>query len=153
MNFNDAFKKVLIGDEGLKLKAYRCSQGFLTIGVGRNLETKGISREEAIWLLNNDIQSTYEDCLRLFGENFNAWSVPRQVGVASMVFNLGAVRFLNFRRMIRAIRVGDWALAAKEAKDSLWAVQVGTRDDRIVEMFVHERFAASYGFAGFTNLP
>ena len=33
-------------DEGDKLIAYHCSQGFLTIGKGRNLETVGITAEE-----------------------------------------------------------------------------------------------------------
>lgn len=45
----------LILHERLKLKPYRCSAGKLTIGVGRNLEDKGISEEEALFLLRNDI--------------------------------------------------------------------------------------------------
>jgi len=33
----------IIEHEGLKLKPYHCPAGKLTIGVGRNLEDKGIS--------------------------------------------------------------------------------------------------------------
>ena len=41
----------LLLHEGLRLKPYRCTSNKLTIGVGRNLEDKGISKEEAMRLL------------------------------------------------------------------------------------------------------
>ena len=52
----------LIADEGLKLEPYRCSSGKLTIGVGRNLEQRGITKEEAIHLLCNDIYRIKDGC-------------------------------------------------------------------------------------------
>ena len=45
----------LIVHEGLKLYPYRCSANKLTIGVGRNIEERGIAEDEALYLLNNDI--------------------------------------------------------------------------------------------------
>ena len=44
----------LIRHEGLRLKPYHCPAGKLTIGVGRNLEDKGITEKEAILLLEYD---------------------------------------------------------------------------------------------------
>ena len=38
-------KDQLIQHEGLKLKPYQCPAGRLTIGVGRNLEDKGITEK------------------------------------------------------------------------------------------------------------
>jgi lysozyme len=52
MNFEN-IRKQLIEDEGLRLKPYICPAGFLTIGVGRNLEGRGLSLGEMIWLINN----------------------------------------------------------------------------------------------------
>ena len=49
-------KAQLVRHEGLRLKPYRCTAGKLTIGVGRNLEDKGISQQEAYELLENDIR-------------------------------------------------------------------------------------------------
>ncbi|AJQ94264.1 glycoside hydrolase family protein [Gynuella sunshinyii] len=43
----------LIRHEGLKTEIYRCPAGRRTIGVGRNLDDKGLSVEEAAWLLEN----------------------------------------------------------------------------------------------------
>ena len=43
-----AIERQLIEHEGLEQKVYRCTAGKLTIGVGRNLEDKGITEEEAL---------------------------------------------------------------------------------------------------------
>ena len=51
----DKLMDELIRDEGLRLKVYLDSEGIETIGVGRNLQ-KGITRDEAMFLLNNDIR-------------------------------------------------------------------------------------------------
>ena len=49
----------LIRDEGLELKPYRDSVGKLTIGIGRNLDDKGISESEARMLLANDVDDAW----------------------------------------------------------------------------------------------
>ena len=41
--------------EGLRLDPYKCSEGYLTIGYGRNIETNGISEAEAEFMLMNDL--------------------------------------------------------------------------------------------------
>jgi lysozyme len=61
----------LIKHEGLRLKPYHCPAGKLTIGVGRNLEDKGITEEEAVMLLENDIQ----ECLKDLGTIFQAFDL------------------------------------------------------------------------------
>ena len=52
---------MLVRHEGLRLKPYRCPAGRLTIGVGRNLEDKGISSSEAFNMLANDIVECEDD--------------------------------------------------------------------------------------------
>lgn len=44
----------LIIDEGVKLNPYYCTEGFLTIGVGRNLEGNGLSWGEMIALIGQN---------------------------------------------------------------------------------------------------
>ena len=51
----EKLKEQLIRHEGLRLKPYRCTANKLTIGVGRNLDDVGISEDEALILLENDI--------------------------------------------------------------------------------------------------
>ena len=59
-------KKQIREHEGLELKMYQCPVGRWTIGVGRNIEDKGISEEEAMFLLENDIKECIEDLEKIF---------------------------------------------------------------------------------------
>ena len=45
----------LCRDEGFKDKPYTCSAGKISIGIGRNLEDVGLSRDEILYLYRNDI--------------------------------------------------------------------------------------------------
>lgn len=53
MNYNNVTEQLII-DEGISLKPYYCTAGFLTIGVGRNLETNGLSWGEMVTLIGQN---------------------------------------------------------------------------------------------------
>ena len=133
----EKLKDQLILHEGLELKSYQCSAGYLTIGVGRNVEELGITEDEARYLLDNDI-------LRVTKELDNAmpwWrdlSEVRQRVVVDMVFNLGLSRFLNFKNAINAMQEEDWDEAAAQMLDSRWADQVGQRAHRLAEAMIED---------------
>jgi lysozyme len=59
--FKENMIRQLTTHEGLRLKPYLCPAGKLTIGIGRNLEGKGITKQEAIMLLEYDIQECLDD--------------------------------------------------------------------------------------------
>jgi lysozyme len=54
-------KELLIKHEGIRFTPYKCSMGRWTIGIGRNLSDKGITKEEALYLLDNDIKECERD--------------------------------------------------------------------------------------------
>jgi GH24 family phage-related lysozyme (muramidase) len=145
-NREAALKKIvaeqLIEHEGLKLKPYRCPAGKLTIGVGRNLEERGISEEEALFLLNNDIAKCIEDLQELFvddnGEGFVSLPETVQRVLVDMRFNLGATGFRSFKKMIKAIKEKKFAQAALEMQDSKWFKQVGDRGKTLIAMMEKE---------------
>ena len=116
---------MLIRHEGLKLKPYKCPAGKLTIGVGHNIEDLGITREEAIHILHNDIHRVRSE-LRPFPW-FLQLSKPRQDAMVNMCFNLGITRFKTFKRMIAALADHNYPKAANEMISSRWADQVGPR--------------------------
>lgn len=137
----ESIKKTLIEDEGLKHKPYKCSAGKLTIGIGRNIEDRGISDATAFQMLEEDIYLALDDAYKIFTVDFfNSLSQPRQHAILNMIFNLGGVRFSKFKNMIAAMRAKDWDLAAKEAKESLWYKQVGSRGDRVIELIKNEKY-------------
>ncbi|MGA1846771.1 glycoside hydrolase family protein [Deferribacter abyssi] len=120
----------LILHERLRLKPYRDSvKGKLTIGVGRNLDDVGISEDEALYLLRNDIAKV-ENELKQF-EWFNKLDGVRKKVLIDMDFNLGLPKFLTFKRMIAALKEGDFKKASDEMLDSRWAMQVKRRAVRL----------------------
>ena len=122
----------LILHEGLRLKPYRCTAGKLTIGVGRNLEDKGISHDEAMLLLRNDIAEVTVQ-LEQF-DWFRALGPVRRKVLIDMCFNLGMAGLLGFQKMIEALKQGDYEAAADEMVYSRWYRQVGERGRRLERM-------------------
>ena len=120
----------LVHHEGLRLKPYRCSAGKLTIGVGRNLEDVGLTEEEALLLLGNDISRVITELDQNIPAFSNLDEIRKRV-LVDMGFNLGISRLLKFRRMLAALEAGDWSQAAVEMMDSRWARQVGSRAERL----------------------
>jgi lysozyme len=58
----------------------------------------------------------------------------RKVAIMDMAYNLGVPRLTLFRRMLAALRDGDWETAATEARASRWYQQVGRRAVEVVHM-------------------
>lgn len=155
-----SIKDQLILHEGLRLKPYKCPAGYWTIGVGRNLETVGLSKEEqlkifgaynsngsdmidillergisekdAMYLLDNDIKSCIEDIEKF--TFFEELSPVRQKVLIDMRFNLGFTGLRGFKKMLAALERGDYVRAASEMIDSAWFRQVGDRGKRLYEM-------------------
>lgn len=126
----------LIIHEGMRLKPYKDNVGKLTIGVGRNLDDVGISREEAMQLLDNDINIVM-DSLDLALPWWRTLDDLRSRAIIDMVFNLGITRFLGFKQMLIALKAKQYDLAAQEMLDSKWAKQVGIRAQTLAAMMRH----------------
>lgn len=131
----DKLLKLLIKHEGLQLKAYRCSQGKLTIGVGRNIEDLGITQGEALVLLVNDIDRIQSEAKDLIA-SYELLDDVRKTVVLSMIFNLGATRFSKFKNLINFVNEGNFIQAAAEMQTSLWYYQVGQRAEDLYQMML-----------------
>ena len=128
-----AVRQMLIKDEGLRLKPYRCTAGKLTIGVGRNIEDKGISEKEAVFLLGNDISECVDDLNSLFND-FLQLPEDIQHVLINMRFQLGPKGFRGFRMMINAVKAADWPEMIRQMKDSSWYVQTPNRANRLISL-------------------
>ena len=136
MNITDPYQPVrdlLIIHEGMRLKPYKDSVGKLTIGVGRNLDDVGISRDEAMILLDNDITAAM-DALDEALPWWRTLDVLRSRVLIDMAFNLGITRLLGFKQMIAALQAGQYDVAALQMLKSKWAEQVGSRAQTLAAM-------------------
>ena len=157
---NHSLEDQRILHEGLRLKVYKCPAGYWTVGVGRNLQGKplskeeqeyifkrsglapdevievlkerGITKDEALFLLRRDIEDAVQD-LKNF-DWFEALDPIRRKVVIDMRYNLGPTRFRSFKKMIAALARGDYEAAAAKMVDSKWYHQVGNRSKRLVAM-------------------
>ena len=144
----------LILHEGLKLNVYKDTLGIDTIGIGRNLEDRGISKEEldamdipnietvyqfgitevdAVYLAENDVQIVEEELVRAH-PCVDRLDAVRQLVLVDMAFNMGVPRLCKFKKMWAAIHEDDFSTAAKEMMDSRWATQVKSRADKLANM-------------------
>jgi len=131
-NFLDQLKR----HEGLRLEAYICPAGALTIGYGHNLDqhpvpTVGkagdrISGAEAGELLELDVNACGQELDRAFPW-WRELNEPRQAVLLNMGFNLGLTKLRRFRRMLSALEAGDCMRAAEEMLDSKWKSDVKGR--------------------------
>ena len=141
----------LVKHEGLRLQVYQDTLGIDTIGIGRNLKDRGISKEEldeldiptighvyeygiteadAMLLAENDVQIVEEELLRAHPcvEDLDA---VRQLVLVDMAFNMGVPRLCKFKKMWNAVHENKFDIAAKEMLDSRWANQVKSRSVKL----------------------
>lgn len=127
-----AFREQLRQHEGLRLRAYHDTMGRLTIGIGRNLDSPGITSAEAYYLLDNDIRRCEVEATKW--PWFEGLTQVRQRVILDMLFNLGWTRLAEFRQTLGAVSSGEYERASREMLISDWAVQVGARARRLAKM-------------------
>src|SRR5579859_8167737 len=114
----------LIRDESLRLRPYRDTVGKLTIGIGRNLDDVGISHDEALLLLNNDLDKVSGQVRTQL-----PWTIglddARLAVLVNMAFNMGIGSLLGFKDTLALIQSGNYTAAADAMLHSKWATQVG----------------------------
>ena len=118
--FIDKCTEMLKKNEGMVCHVYDDSLGYKTIGVGRCLDKNGITEDEALYLLNNDIAKVISDLDKNFG-SWRAFPEPARMVCVDMAFQLGITGFMGFRRTRALMEMGLWLKASEEMLDSKWA--------------------------------
>ena len=113
-------------DTGKALRPGDTLVGVPTIGYGRNL-LRGITPLEADILLEHDLDEAEADCKTFSWWQRPLFNRPRHAALIDVMHNLGLTKFRRFRKMLRALRMGDVDTAADELLDSKYADDVGKR--------------------------
>jgi lysozyme len=135
-------KSNLYAEEGYRKYPYRCSAGKLTIGIGRNIEDRGISEDEAEYLLVNDI-AYCDDALSQELAFYVSLDEVRKLVLVDMAFNMGIEGLLEFKNTLAYIAAGNYKAASIEMLDSDWAKEVGNRALRLSKMMETGGFIAA----------
>jgi len=128
--------KMLKRHEGAESFVYLCTENRYTLGVGRNVDSRGglgLSEDEIDYLLSNDIVR----CIKEINKEyvwFGDLDEVRTEAVIDAFFCLGATRFRGFHKMIEAFERADYKEAATQLLDSRFAEQTGNRATELAEM-------------------
>lgn len=117
-------------DEGRRRRLYKDTVGKWTIGVGRNIEDRGLRDDEIDLMLSNDIDEAV-GISRALLPNFDKLDDARQEVVTNMALNLGMTRLSGFKQFLAALMRFDFQRATAEMMDSKWYEQVGDRGKRL----------------------
>tara|TARA_B110000208_G_C11620487_1_gene377045 strand:+ start:94 stop:504 length:411 start_codon:yes stop_codon:yes gene_type:complete len=129
----ERLRKTITRHEGARLEMYQDSLGIWTIGVGHNIQEKGISDRVMNLMLEEDLHEAIDEVER----NVSFFTeMPEQVqeALVNLSFNMGIPRLMQFKKTLAYLREGDFTSAASELLDSRYATQVGERAIEIADM-------------------
>ena len=121
--------------EGVRYKVYTCSEGYETIGVGRNISEGGLglSKDEVDFLLVNDIKRVQDELTRSYPW-FARLDEVRRDAMVDICFNIGLTKLRGFVNALAAMSRSQYEIAADEFMDSRWSEQVGNRAVEVTDM-------------------
>ena len=138
----EKIREKLIFEEGKRNNIYRCSEGYLTVGVGHKITNNDVESvmEEGDYIDDDRIEYLLKRDMNfaIIGVDsiFAGHDIPDEIRLVmtDMCFQLGKTGLSKFKKMIKAIKEKDYELAAYEALNSKWAVQTPNRAKRNAEI-------------------
>lgn len=154
--------KMLEIDEGYRAKPYIDSEGYPTGGIGIKLGPKGASlgmyqftiplNVAKLWALTHaqDMEAKLSSSNALQSV-WEALEQPRKDALVNMAFQLGFDGLMNFKKMLAAVRAGNWQEATRQGKDSKWYGQTKDRASRVLATLENGNYIAYSGFSSWAN--
>jgi len=129
----ERLRETITRHEGSRLNMYQDTLGIWTIGVGHNIQEKGISPAVMELMLDEDIEEAIVELKRSVSF-FSKMPEQVQEALVNLSFNMGIPRLMQFKKTLAYLRDGDFEAAADELLDSRYAEQVGRRADEVADM-------------------
>ena len=139
--FVDRLREELKTDEGCKYEIYLDHLGLPTFGIGHLVTESDPEYQKEVGtvvdeirvneVFEQDIQVTMNDCKKVY-DDWDSMDETVKLICCNMMFNLGYPRYCKFKKMIQAIKDGDWLEAGNQMQDSRWYKQVTNRADRLI---------------------
>ena len=137
--------------EGFMPNEYICPAGKKTQGFGRNLEAHPLSELEKKQLsedgsVSEEVATQWAmkeliECEFKLKDNiiYKNQTPVRKAVLLDMCFNIGYSGLMKFKKMWSALGNKDYAEASRQAKDSMWYLQVGNRGKRNVQIIASNK--------------
>jgi len=126
----EKIKEMLFLHEDYRQFPYKDTNGIWSIGLGTNLKSDGITKDQA-WYIANDKVSSIKDALHNQLNFFDSLDDVRQAVLIDISYNCGTHGLMGFVDMLHALSMGNYSKAADEIIDS---TIVESRKNRIAKM-------------------
>lgn len=126
-DFRSLALKSIKEHEGLRLKAYKDTRGFLTVGYGFNLDANEITEEVANLLLEKELALAIIDAKSFCGRNWEILNSVRKSVIVDMAYNLGRAGLFSLITLRTGIYREDYIYCASRMESFLWCSQVKSR--------------------------
>lgn len=148
MTFNsDIFDQLVKPEESSRLVVYDDANGkpivpgsivvgHPTIGIGRCLDTNGISENEQAMLYDNDRDTVFIQLLQGLPWIASLDEVRTSV-LCAMAFQIGTPGLLEFKGTLAAVQAANWQEAHDHMMDSEWAEQTPARAQRMADIMLN----------------
>lgn len=148
MTYLGLAEHIIKTDEGWQARAYRCTEGWLTIGWGRRIDdsekhTVTTKEKESQWVVNRISKLDKE--LSKSISCFKTLSEVRRAVLISLAYQLGVNGLMAFKRFLEALNKGDYLKASVELLDSKYARQTANRANRNANMIALGKLDKYYG--------
>lgn len=125
-------------DEGWDSHVYKDTEGYLTIGYGflvdPNKPSEGLPLHIGEMWLEYAAMRRWS---RLTAREPWLLELPEKIqrALGNMTYQLGVDGLLEFKKMLAALKSGDYRMARVEGFDSRWAKQTPNRAKRVLELY------------------
>ena len=120
-------------EEGFRSHPYPDVHGTTAIGCGTNLNTGGITRPQAEYLVRSTIEERMHSLDTLWPP-YSSFPVPWRLALADAAYQLGTAGLLRFTAMRTALAAGDTASANAAIRNSEWYRQTPHRAQRLMQV-------------------
>lgn len=142
-------RAILEQDEGKRSQPYDDATGqkvrgagFITIGIGRNLDGFPLTQEEVEMMFAVSLSKTAERAIKKF-PGLHKFDPPRQVGLISLAYQLAG--FDSWTKTPKLVEAGKWEELREFMKGWKWARQTPKRSQRVIELVCDNRIPKAYG--------
>jgi len=122
--------------EGLRMTAYRCSEGFLTIGYGHRIQANEpvrITKAKALAMFKVDYANA-EANARSVLPSYDYQPPGVRCVVVSMCFQLGKAGTSKFRNALANLKMRRYGAASSHIRASLWYRQTPNRVEALIAL-------------------
>lgn len=142
-------RRIIRKNEGCRKHVYADSEGHLTCGIGHLVCKKGETPPYGLNLgaavdmiviqtwFRHDLDDAYAGARRIAGDVWDSMSAGRREALIDWVFQCGEAGARGFKRCVKGLRSGDWAVVVKEHLDSVGFEQTPGRFMRRAGAFAY----------------